>query len=169
MSWYGRRSVAGTIGRWRWPVAAVNLLAALLFPLMVADVAQQVGYQTEYVSTELVSTDGLYSNGNPVTNVLPYDSAGRPLTDVQLFDQNGAPLGVTPNTGNNTVQNGDGVTEGLPLVDANGESRWNVFPLRQRPLDPALPLPTRPSVDPLPSPSPSTIPSTIPSADDGIP
>ena len=120
----GRRSVAGTIGRWRWPVAAVNLLAALLFPLMVADVAQQVGYQT---------------------------------------------LGVTPNTGNNTVQNGDGVSEGLPLVDANGESRWNVFPLRQRPLDPALTLPTRPSVDPLPSALPSALqsadPSALPSAD----
>jgi hypothetical protein len=149
----GRRSVSGTLGRWRWPVAAVNLLAALLFPFMVGDVAREVGYQTDYVSTELVSTDGLYSNGNPVTNVLPYDSAGRPLTDVQLFDQNGAPLGVAPNTGNNTVQNNDGGSEGLPLVDANGESRWNVFPLRQRPLDPARSVPTIPSVAPLPVPS----------------
>lgn len=39
---------------------------------------------------------GLYSGGEPVGNIYPYDAAGKPLTGVQLFDQDGRPIDVAP-------------------------------------------------------------------------
>lgn len=167
----GRRCVDGTIGRWRWPLLLGNLVALVLLPLLLADAGRPFPARIEYVDGGSMPSDGLYSNGNPVTNVLPYDSNGQPLTGVQLFDQDGTPLAVAPNSSNNTVQNADGLSEGLPLVDANGEARWNVFPLRERPVDPAQPVPspslavTAVPVPPSPSaPTASAQPPSAPSA-----
>jgi hypothetical protein len=159
----GRRSATRTIGAWRWPVLLGNVLALLLLPVALGSTGRPFAAQVTYVNGASIPSDGLYLNGNPVTNVLPYDSAGRPLSGVQLFDQNGEPLALTPNSPNNTVQDGDLLSEGLPLVDANGEARWNVFPLQQRPIDPSQPLPS-PSVSVGPVPSASGGSSQAPTA-----
>lgn len=160
----GRRSAGRTIGRWRWPVALVNLLAAVVFPFLAAESAR-MAVDSSYIYAassdggQVLPADGLYLNGNLVTNVLPYDANGKLLAGVQLFDQDGNPLALAPNTSINTVQ-GDGLTEGLPLLDANGEARWNVFPLQQRPIDPALPVPApSSSVAPVPTAPAPTAPA----------
>ncbi|HEY0869853.1 MAG TPA: hypothetical protein VGD55_05625, partial [Acidothermaceae bacterium] len=82
----GRRSLRGSA---RWLVVAGNVIAvALLWPALSG-----LNNQTYIVdSGQSVPTDGLYNNGNQVTNIYPYDAQGQPLDHVRLFDQDGEPL-----------------------------------------------------------------------------
>ena len=169
----GRRSADGRAVRWRWPVLAANVLALLALPYALQAASVPTVYTEMTQPVAAVPGDGLYLNGFQVTNVRPFDAQGRPLTGVQLFDQDGNPLEVRPNSSNNTAVAPGGLTESLPRLDANGEARWNVFPLDQRatdPLSPPEPVPT--AVDPLPDavapPSPSASP-TAPTAASATP
>jgi hypothetical protein len=53
-------------------------------------------------------------NGEPVTDIVPYDSQGRLLRDVRLYDEQGRPLEVGPEN-----RWYDGTTDPPP---------WNVYP-----------------------------------------
>jgi hypothetical protein len=116
----GRRSLRGSA---RWLVVAGNVVAvALVWPAVAA-----LGSQTYIVeSGPSVPTDGMFDNGNQVTNIYPYDAQGRPLDHVRLFDQNGQPLlGVNGNSNGFQV----GIDSGVPIATAAPSANPNDFPL----------------------------------------
>jgi hypothetical protein len=159
----GRRSVRGSA---RWLVIAGNALAAvLLLPAIAA-----LGGVTNYVqSGQAIPIDGLFDNGNQVTNIYPYDAQGQPLDHVRLFDQNGQPLlGVTGNS--NDFQ--AGINPGAMMATAAPSANANDFPLPNTvtiygpdgtPTTSVLPRPTI-VVAPLPSASASPAPASAPAS-----
>jgi hypothetical protein len=105
--------------------------------------------------TDASPGSGLWMDGQPLTDVIPYDSQGRPLQGVQLYDAQGRPLSI----GEDFRWYDDGL----------GQQRWNVFPLSSGdPADPGAestvvpPAPT--PVDTVPSPTATPSPSATPSA-----
>ena len=159
----GRRSLRGSA---RWLVIAGNALAiALVLPALSA-----LNSQTYIVdSGQSVPTDGLFDNGNQVTNIYPYDAQGRPLDHMRLFDQNGQPLlGVTGNSNDFQV----GVNPGAVMATAAPSVNPNDFPLPNTvtiygpdgtPTTSVLPRPTI-VVAPLPSASASPAPASTPAS-----
>lgn len=160
----GRRSLRGSA---RWLVIAGNVFAvALVLPAITA-----FSTQTYIVdSGQSVSTDGIYNNGNQITNIYPYDAQGRPLDQVRLFDQTGQPLlGVSGN--NNDFQ--VGTAPGVPIATAAPSANPSDFPLPNtvtiygpdgnptttvlpRPTIVVPPLPSASATAVTPSPSPTT-------------
>ncbi len=82
-------------------------------------------------SESQVPDDGVLIDGSPVSNIYAYDAEGNPLQDVQLFDEAGRPIRTsgaydssptwTPETGEPWML--------LSRPDADGRTRWNVYPL----------------------------------------
>lgn len=97
---------------------------------------------TIQLSDELVNgnpasrTTGLIYNGQPVTNIFPYDAEGNLLRDVRFVDDQGRPLNssveqlVTPVVVE--LEDGNLVTSGYlrPSRGIDGAEVWNVFPLK---------------------------------------
>ncbi|MCS5721519.1 hypothetical protein N1028_01670 [Herbiconiux sp. CPCC 203407] len=137
-------------------------------------------------SSAVMYTDptGLQLDGQRVTNIFGYDADGNPVTDLQLFDQNGDPLVTVgaPLVGDDYNYSDDGVTVTVPFADSPRGNIWNVYPLREAPLDdlgnvdardalPATPpfrttnaVPESTVPTPTPTPTPSPEPSTAPDA-----
>lgn len=84
-------------------VAILSMLAVLGQP--GDDTRYGTGYAEGYGDAQQAQIDGgldsgiddqagIYSNGDWVSNIYPYDAAGKPLVGVQLYDQNGEPINV---------------------------------------------------------------------------
>lgn len=153
----GRRSWTGF--RQRRLLAAGNVLAVLVLPFALGALLE--GPRVEYVypttdagqatssDTFLDTSGGVWSDGQVVTNIYPYDAEGRPLTGVQLLDDYGRPL-VT-STGERSDWSGGEASPLVPAVGADGALRWNAYPLRVQggaagaaPSTPPLPEPALP-------------------------
>lgn len=158
--------------RWRAAVIAVNIVAVGLLPTGWMRVQPAQSATGAYPTVT-----GLAYDGDAVTNVFAYDDEGRLLPGVQLFDQDGRPLDADPMIRSNISTTGQGVTHYVaPIVNADGRTVWNVFPLLdQRGTDvdgdgvfepqgaPRTPPPPFRSVAPVIEPSPSGTPSPSPS------
>jgi hypothetical protein len=86
-----------------------NVVAVLALPVVLSNFSEP---RTEYYPD---AGRGLWMDGQPVQNVVPYDSQGRPLQDVQLYDDQGRPLQIGE--------------EFRWWSDGSTPQRWNVFPL----------------------------------------
>ncbi len=131
----GRGRIWPGAGPDRTPAARVLLLVLNAFAILVSPMISSLVY-AESADDERFATDpeqswapGLVVDGDPVSNVFPYDAEGNPLTGVQLFDEDGDPLSVDPYAGDEWVD-GERLV-GYPWF--NGEQRlYNVFPLPRR-------------------------------------
>ncbi|TNM67448.1 hypothetical protein FHN55_10345 [Streptomyces sp. NP160] len=135
-------------------LVAGNVLAVVVLPFALAAVV--AGPREVYVYPSSTTPDGslemsqgVWSDGQVVTNIYPYDAQGRPLTGVQLLDDYGRPL-VT-STGDKADWSGGGASPLVPTVSTDGALRWNAYPLRAQagaagaaPTTPPLPEPTLP-------------------------
>jgi hypothetical protein len=132
----------------RFVVAAWNLVAVLLLlPMLFTSNGDsyQASYEGDYTSP------GLNLNGDPVTNVFPYDSQGRPLDGVQLYDQDGRPLETDENSRSSYDEATGGEYTLVPGSPDGLAPRWNAFPLQQRrtDFDNGVPGPIQPAPRPL--------------------
>ncbi|TXL61542.1 hypothetical protein [Aeromicrobium terrae] len=159
-------SVAWGLGRWqpswfRVPIIVGNVLAvALLVPVLNHQGDQTTTWADAEdalvpanVDSNQMDLTGVYSDGNPVTNIFAFDAKGRALRDVQLFDEMGRPL-VTSTPGGNGCLDADCNDVGLwaPAVLSTGKYAWNVYPMRMLPSDDNLTYldDERPQVRPAP-------------------
>jgi hypothetical protein len=151
----GRRSLRGSA---RWLVVAGNVVAvALLWPALSG-----LSTQTYIVdSGQSVPTDGVYNNGNQVTNIYPYDAQGHALDHVRLFDQDGQPLLGVDNSPT-VVVNGVPVATAAPSMNANEYPQPNTTTIYGPDGQPTTAVVPRPNIVVPPLPSPSATPS-IPS------
>ncbi|UUZ59769.1 hypothetical protein [Nocardioides sp. B-3] len=113
-------------------MARLVLLALNLFALAVTfDTLQHVQYSIRGDMVERLgyndgppTTPGLTFNGQPVTNVYPFDAAGNPLVGVQLVDDEGRRLKIDPDYA--YIDNGERVL--APWLNGRTEL-YSVFPL----------------------------------------
>jgi hypothetical protein len=143
------------LGRGRWDggfarvLAVVGNVAAVVVLVAIALTPSAVSHNGYVETYPASSVPGLSRDGQPVTNVFPYDAQGRLLSGVQLFDQDGQPLAVDPDVlPVDTTYQDDGSElrrEAAPSIDAYGQQVWNVFPLstveRRYPMDGSAPTP----------------------------
>jgi hypothetical protein len=133
-------------GRGRWAPGrflrglrvAVTVIAIVALPFVTVWALNEAR-ANEGSSSAVSYTDptGLWFDGQRVTNIFGYDAEGNPVTDLQLFDQNGEPLVAT---GAALVDeeydfSNDGTTVTVPLAAGPNRNLWNVYPLREAPLD----------------------------------
>ena len=71
--------------------------------------------------------DGLWLDGNQLTNLFPYGPDGEPLAGVTLLDQDGQPVEVTWQ-GDGRIDAADRFSLQMPWRTDDGEVRYNVFP-----------------------------------------
>jgi hypothetical protein len=149
----GRRSPPRT-GPARGLLVFGNVLAVLALPMVLSNFAEP---RSQYVETGVGA--GIWMDGQPVQDIVPYDSQGRPLQGVQLYDDRGRPLQIGE--------------EFRWWSDGSAPQRWNVFPLNPPALEEEggspMPEPTVATTPPLTTPTPAaTTPSvtatTAPSA-----
>lgn len=84
-------------------------------------------------------TTGLLYNGQPVTNIFPYDAQGNLLERIRLVDEQGRPLNssaeklVTPVMVE--LENGESEISGYlrPNLGLGGKEAWNIYPLKMSP------------------------------------
>jgi hypothetical protein len=123
------------VGRGRGPsrtwlrraVTAVNAVAIVLVLPMLASF--DTGAQQEALAVP--PQNGVFVDGQQVSNLFMYDAAGNPLTQVQVFDDRGRPVRTIDDTGGQWLHL-PGVAEWwtfLPAGDADGRDTWNVYPL----------------------------------------
>ncbi|WP_440709888.1 hypothetical protein [Herbiconiux sp. YIM B11900] len=189
-------------GRGRWAPGAflrvlrvvVSVVAIVALPFVTVWALNEARANSGY-SSPAIYTDptGLQLDGQRVTNIFGYDAEGNPITDLQLFDQNGDPLvtigaGLVGEEYDYNYSTGD-ATVTVPFADGTRGNIWNVYPLREAPVDdmgdvdardavPATPpfrttnavpestVPTpspTPTAAPTPSPSPTPAPAPEPS------
>jgi hypothetical protein len=160
----------------RLVLLALNLIAIGSIPLGIAAFTTDDQYWNGYnqAMNEATSVDdsgkpyyadqaGIYSDGQWVSQIFPYDAAGKPLVGVQLFDQAGKPIHVITqpdctSTAANPLppeeptldgelhytcqdpETGQALQARIYYPWTNGAAQlYNVFPLTSRPqADPAL-------------------------------
>lgn len=145
----GRRGWADRRPWHRGLIALGNLVAALQVAAAVASVfftpggfpegvlpvyaptSASVAHRVEVVRDPPAT--GVYNAGYQLVNIFAYDKNGKPLTDVQLFDDRGRPL--EPADQSYLGRNGEHV-DLVPALGADGQQRFNVYPLRERVTDP---------------------------------
>lgn len=151
----GRRSLHGSA---RWLVVAGNVVAvALLWPALSG-----LTTQTYIVdSGQSVPADGVYNNGNQVTNIYPYDAQGNALDHVRLFDQDGQPL-LSVNDSPAIAVNGVPLATAAPSANANEYPQPNTTTIYGPDGQPTTAVVPRPNIIVAPLPSASAPPS-IPS------
>ncbi|MCL3861311.1 hypothetical protein [Actinotalea sp. K2] len=134
--------------RWvRRAFVVLNLLAVVAAPGLTTAFRHEVeravaqgGYPVYVDNTVYVEDpagDGVWVEGQQVSNLFVYDADGNPLDGVQIFDDRGRQVRTT------TDESWDawslpGVTEPwsfAPVQDAYGRARWNVYPLKGAPFD----------------------------------
>jgi len=127
------------LGRGRWSgvtwtprgVVVANAVAALALLPVLASAAGPVPVDVvDYSSTSYPSppAEGVYVDGQVVSNLFPYDAQGNPLTGVQLLDDYGRPVQVGEDQ--RVDWSGGQPRDFRPAVDAEGQVRWSTFPLR---------------------------------------
>jgi hypothetical protein len=96
--WIGRRTQQDR--RWLWYVVPLNVVAAIAVPsfLAAAYVGASFGFLTNYNGyrddrTSYNPPSGLVLDGNPVTNLYPFDAQGKQV-EVRLYDQDGNPVNL---------------------------------------------------------------------------
>lgn len=116
---------------WRWSragVIALSVIAVIALPFaLISANSRLAGNNYEYV--EEYVPEGLFHNGEQVTNIFAYGPDGEPLTGVQLFDQNGTPLELYRDSNYVWDYYSDGERLLVPSDDVPARSGWNVFPL----------------------------------------
>lgn len=161
--WVGRRTQEDR--RWLWYVVPLNVVAAIAVPVWL--VASLVGGgpvgrfdNPGYVGSSGYNggEPGLAVDGQPITNIYPFDAAGRPVK-VRLYDEKGQPINLP-------VQNcaaswGDsdstepGVTNLFPqtvvVQDQDGFSDPDKCRETDKPPFAAPPMPATPTTSPLPT------------------
>ncbi|NTW39421.1 MAG: hypothetical protein HGA44_05960 [Cellulomonadaceae bacterium] len=124
----------------RVAAAAASAVAVLALPGSVSEMAAEVHARLApnaypvYIETTVADPDGpddgVWVDGQQVSNLFVYDAAGNPLTDVQVFDDRGRPVRTTTDDG--TAQwYLPGVSDPwlfAATVDVDGRDRWNVYP-----------------------------------------
>lgn len=122
-------------------VIGLNLLAALLLPVMFLRFMAPHSFEADYGSMAAYADESgeqLTFRGDPVGNVYAYDAAGNPLTGVQLVDQDGARLTLSADAY-------DASTDTQKALGAwmNGRTPlYSVFPLPESTTDPSTGEPT---------------------------
>ena len=88
--------------------------------------------ETIYQETPM---DGVVVDGMQVSNLFVYDAEGNPLSDVQVYDDRGRPVRTTYDDGEEQYWFPEGTEPWsfVSRVDADGRSRWNVYPLQGAP------------------------------------
>ena len=132
----GRRPPSGRRSTRRW-VAALNVVAVVAVPYVFASLADASNRQVSRLSSaalyassdaQLAPTaapaEGIYSAGQQVWNIYPYDAQGRLLHDVRLYDSAGTPLSLGLAFDSTKQQ----------TLDSQGQKVDNAFPYRY--LDP---------------------------------
>lgn len=133
--WHGRR--------WARGLGALASAAAvvLLVPMVVTAQEHASRVDVRYVAQDPIVyensavPDGVVVGGMQVSNLFVYDAAGNPLEDVQIYDDRGRPVRTTFDDGG-SGWNLPGVDEPWAFVgarDADGRTRWNVYPLHGAP------------------------------------
>ncbi|TCI98655.1 hypothetical protein [Aeromicrobium sp. IC_218] len=115
---------------WRRALVGANLVTALAVVPLVGEIAYQ-SVSWDEVDASGYAGPGLVLDGEPVTNVFAYDAQGNPIRDVQLYDALGRPLVVEAPQYADCLD--EACTESGALTSRaleNGQSAWNVFPLR---------------------------------------
>lgn len=148
----------------RWPLAIANTMAVLLLPLAAAhyDSETVTWDHAEQSIGDSQSLDGVYLDGDPVTNIFAYDANGKALTNVQLFTQDGKDLTTSVPGGSGCVDT-DCTKEGIwaPSVLANGQKVWNVYPMRMVPTQSDGELSADPTALPQKRPAPLRFAPTV--------
>lgn len=169
--------------RWsRRALMAVNMVAVVLVVPTISSLGSAVherlaagGYPVyiENQAPPAAPKNGVFVDGQQVSNLFVYDAAGNPLTQVQVFDDRGRPVRTTYDNGSLgwELPGVAGTWTFLPSQDADGRNRWNVYPLSGLPSDQVsytgdspLPQPTggaSPRVPPQPF---AKAPATVPAA-----
>ena len=133
--WFGAAKFGPVMKR----IRAVGLLVtfipmSIMFHGIVEGVVQTADH---YVNgNPALRTTGLIYDGQPVTNIFPYDEEGNLLENVRLVDDMGRPLNssaedlVTPVVVQ--LENQNQVTTGYlrPSMGMDGHEVWNVYPLK---------------------------------------
>lgn len=130
--WPGRPR-SGTFGRLL--LLGLNITAVVLLPSTVSQVftpekAVQWG-MTDTGYSQPYAPQGLSFNGEPVSNLYPYDAAGNPLIGVQLVDDQGRRLKVDPDS---VELAGGGNRAVSPWLNGRTEL-FSVFPLPEQQRD----------------------------------
>ncbi|MEZ0447931.1 HAAS signaling domain-containing protein [Cellulomonas sp. ICMP 17802] len=178
--------------RTHWLAVTANVVAVVALLPVVGWVQGQLqwqyaqagayagGAQTIYQDKPV---DGVVVDGMQVSNLFAYDAEGNPLTDVQIYDDRGRPVRTTFDNGLDPywLPEGDEPWSFVSSTDADGRSRWNLYPLQGAPTSAfsyddagmqVLPAGTSPSTPPWPfakapaldAPQTSTIGAEGPSA-----
>lgn len=135
----------------RWASTAVSVFAVLAAVPVVQAVSgasgemywaatnMQVRYVDSAGNTPTRPADGVVVDGVQVSNLFAYDADGKPLTGVQIYDDRGRPVETVSMSVHALQPYGlqlPGVDEPwtfYPVQDADGRSRWNVYPLSGAP------------------------------------
>ncbi len=102
--------------RWLWAVVPLNGLAAGLLVVAAATYGS-----SDTGPAPLEYSDGLLQDGEPVTDIRPYDAQGRPLSGVHLFDQDGRPVDAA----SDVCDDGSDVTTVSPRPYPRGSARYD--------------------------------------------
>lgn len=133
-------------GRGRWAPGSflrvlrvvVSVVAIVALPFVTVWALNEATANSGYSSPVIYGEPtGLQLDGQRVTNIFGYDAEGNPVTDIQLFDQNGDPL-VTIGSGLVGEEYDylvDGTTVTVPFASSPRGNIWNVYPLREAPVD----------------------------------
>lgn len=166
--WVGRRTQEDR--RWLWYVVPLNVVATIAVPVWL--VASLVGGgpvgrfdNPGYVGSSGYNggAPGLTIDGQPVTNIYPFDAAGRPVK-VRLYDEKGQPINLPLQNcaanGGNPDGTEPGVTNLFPqsiaVQDRDGFSDPDNCRETDKPPFAAPPMPATPTTSPLPTPGAST-------------
>jgi hypothetical protein len=151
----GRRAHQGGA---RLLVLAGNVLAVgMIVPAVMA-----LHGATHVEVDQVAPAEGLFYNGNLITNIYPYDAQGHPLEHVQLFDGNGQPITLLPNS----LAGGGVAIEATapPSPQSNDYPLPNTVTVYGNDGSPTTAALPRASFTVLPLPSASGLPSSTPSA-----
>jgi len=125
--------------------AVLSVIAVLAAPWALSSFDTEVHWRLSngsypvYIETPVVSEvlpeEGVFVDGQQVSNLFVYDAAGNPLSDVQIVDDRGRQVrAVASSTSEWSMP---GVAEPwsfVPRTDADGRTHWNVYPLLGAPV-----------------------------------
>ena len=135
-------------GALAWLARAANVFAVVaLLPVVLYLQGQTHNWESAYnqsgyyqpTGTEVVyedaPIDGVVVDGMQVSNLFAYDAEGNPLNDVQIFDDRGRPVRTTFDNGADQwyFPESNEPWSFVSRQDADGRSRWNVYPLKGAP------------------------------------
>ena len=137
--------------RVRWLVVTANVVAIIALLPVLSWVQGKLQYQEALVAsyesgpyaggTQTIyqdkPVDGVVVDGMQVSNLFAYDAEGNPLTDVQIYDDRGRPVRTTYDDGAGQYWFPESTQPWsfVPRADADGRSRWNVYPLQGAPTE----------------------------------